>query len=273
MKVSILKAVLATIILLTAGTAIQLFAYFLAEKYLEGTDAIYWIDCVSFFFVLFLILFWIFRVEKVELNMAKEFSSFASAKIVLVVCVLAICIKALDHPIYHFTEIVDRNSTNVIALSDNTQPYNILVPRFLAIVILAPLIEELFFRKYLFSSLGQRYGFFIAMSTSTILFALYHAPNWNAMVSSVLLGVTSSCLLYLTGAILFCVLVHIVVNLLWFLMSTYNNPIVNLTRDLNYGIYYWVVIFSSVFILLLSLFYLRRRKQKINANSFVLEKQ
>ena len=82
---------------------------------------------------------------------------------------------------------------------------------FLGICLLAPVMEELFFRGFLFRSLLQRYSPRKAVLISSLLFAVFHLNPWQAVVA-LAIGVLNAWLLLRTGGLIAGVVIHCTVN-------------------------------------------------------------
>lgn len=78
---------------------------------------------------------------------------------------------------------------------------------------MAPVVEELMFRRFVFGYLRRRFSFFFSAGASSVLFALMHGTLMHlplALALSLFL-----CLLYeVTGKFYLCVLFHILFNVL-----------------------------------------------------------
>jgi membrane protease YdiL (CAAX protease family) len=85
----------------------------------------------------------------------------------------------------------------------NPVPYNILM--LITLVIIAPVVEEVFFRMLLFPRLSVRWGTVTGIIVSSLMFALLHDMAW---VGAFVFGV-ASCTLYMhTRTILVPIAVH-----------------------------------------------------------------
>jgi membrane protease YdiL (CAAX protease family) len=82
---------------------------------------------------------------------------------------------------------------------------------FLGICLLAPVMEELFFRGFVFRGLLQRYSPRKAMLVSALLFAVFHLNPWQAVVAFPI-GVLNAWLLLRTGGLVAGMVVHCTVN-------------------------------------------------------------
>lgn len=56
-------------------------------------------------------------------------------------------------------------------------------------IFCAPLIEELFFRRFLYVAVRKRFGFLLSLSVSSVLFGLIHAPIPISVISTVIAGI------------------------------------------------------------------------------------
>ena len=79
-------------------------------------------------------------------------------------------------------------------------------------IILAPIIEELFFRGVLFNRLKIRTGLIIAMLVSSFLFAIGH--EFGGMTSAFLFGMCMCIIYYKTDNILLTMTIHCLNNLI-----------------------------------------------------------
>jgi len=115
---------------------------------------------------------------------------------------------------------------NIQQLGENT-PLGWRIPLVLMVVSLGPLVEELLFRGVLLSALRQRWGNALAVSLSSLAFALAHLPglDWQvyALPALLLLAVVLAWLRLRSGSIWPSVLAHGANNLLavaaWFVVA------------------------------------------------------
>lgn len=91
---------------------------------------------------------------------------------------------------------------------------------FLAVVVAAPIIEELIFRGYGFSGLVAKIGAWGAILIPGVIFASYHLQyGWAGLAYVFLLGVTLGVVRWKTGSVFPCIALHSLNNLASFLMS------------------------------------------------------
>ena len=107
------------------------------------------------------------------------------------------------------------DGSNVIAeLLMNSNP----IPRIIVIGILAPIFEELIFRKLLIDRLS-RYGSFIAIIVSGLFFGLFHG-NFSQFFFATGIGLLFAFLYAKTGKILLTIILHMIVNLFSSVITT-----------------------------------------------------
>jgi len=111
-------------------------------------------------------------------------------------------------------------------------PSSWLFDQVVASILVAPVLEELFFRVVVLVAVysgvrriaGRGVAFFASAVASTGLFVLAHAIlgtlTWDAVASLSLVGLTASILVLTTGRIWGAILVHIVYNASWVLLAT-----------------------------------------------------
>ena len=100
------------------------------------------------------------------------------------------------------------STTNVLAELLNGSP---LLPRILVIGIMAPIFEELIFRKLLIDRIS-RYSTFLAIIVSGLFFGLYHG-NFTQFFYATGMGMLLAFLYSKTGKIHLTIILHMIVNL------------------------------------------------------------
>ena len=103
---------------------------------------------------------------------------------------------------------VASDNSNVLAnLMLDSQPFF----RILTVGILAPVVEELIFRKLLIDRV-VKYGEFVAILTSGLMFGLFHG-NFSQAIFAMGLGMFFSFIYIRTGKVGYPILLHMIINL------------------------------------------------------------
>ncbi|MGZ5522547.1 MAG: CPBP family intramembrane glutamic endopeptidase, partial [Chthoniobacterales bacterium] len=89
-------------------------------------------------------------------------------------------------------------------------------------VTLAPLMEELFFRGFLYPALARRLGVYASILITSIAFALIHSPQlataWAPLLLIMVVGVVITALRAYTRSIIPGFIVHVGYNLTLFII-------------------------------------------------------
>lgn len=79
-------------------------------------------------------------------------------------------------------------------------------------VVVAPIAEETFFRGFLFTGIGKRYGYGWGAVLSALFFAVAHVMQPGALLPIFILGLLLAWLYIRTGSIWTCILAHLAYN-------------------------------------------------------------
>jgi uncharacterized protein len=112
---------------------------------------------------------------------------------------------------------VNQNQAQDTGFANLTHPYEYLLA-FLAFVILAPIVEELLFRGYLFGRLRRRVGFWVSAIITSITFGFVHF-QWNVAIDVAVMSMVICYVRERTGVIWYGMGVHALKNgLAYFLL-------------------------------------------------------
>jgi membrane protease YdiL (CAAX protease family) len=79
-------------------------------------------------------------------------------------------------------------------------------------IVIAPVAEEVFFRGFLFTGIGNRYGYGWGAVISALIFALAHFMQPGAFVPIFIFGILLAWLYFKTGSIWACIFTHATYN-------------------------------------------------------------
>ena len=132
---------------------------------------------------------------------------------------------------------------------------------FIAIVIAAPIIEELIFRGIILNGLLQRYSPIKSIILSSILFGIVHLNPWQ-FVGALIIGMFSGWVYYRTKKLSLSILIHLVNNLVAFLGMYFMDAETMMNESLteSYGGFTnWILItIGAILISILGIFLLRK---------------
>jgi membrane protease YdiL (CAAX protease family) len=107
-------------------------------------------------------------------------------------------------------------------------------PLFMIVVaVVAPILEEIIFRKVIFGSLYKKYNFFISAFISALAFALVHL-DYTHLIIYFAMGVTFSYLYVKTKRLLVPIVAHVAMNSLVLLVQViFADEIIEMQRQLE----------------------------------------
>lgn len=123
--------------------------------------------------------------------------------------------------------------------------------RGISVLIIVPIFEELFFRKFLFGEVLKKYSLTTSIFVSSLCFSVIHLPSYRNLLPTFIFGIIA-CLIYKkTGNIFYTIILHFLTNLSWLLLVTYGKSYYEWSYGLNYNFIYWMsFIFGIGFIYL-----------------------
>ncbi|PKB44939.1 CAAX prenyl protease-like protein [Cellulophaga sp. RHA19] len=122
----------------------------------------------------------------------------------------------------------------------------------LSTLIIAPIFEELFYRKFLFSKLLEKYQLYLAIFISSLCFSAIHFETPGNLIPSFLFGITSCLIFFKTKKISYSILLHFINNLLVTLINTsYGELFFNWLDGLKYDVFYWTLFVFGILITIL----------------------
>jgi membrane protease YdiL (CAAX protease family) len=137
--------------------------------------------------------------------------SFSSLKIMALVSISIIAIQTgIISPIVNSLPMPEFMQKIFLEFANQNGVFS-----FIAIVIAAPIIEELIFRGIILNGLLQRYSPVKSIILSSILFGIVHLNPWQ-FVSALIIGVFSGWVYYRTRKLSLSILIHLVNNLVAF---------------------------------------------------------
>ncbi|TDX84349.1 CPBP family intramembrane glutamic endopeptidase [Epilithonimonas xixisoli] len=218
--------------------------------------------------IFFMLSYWLFY--KIILRRKPEFNDISFLKInhlhIFPIIITAIGLKLFEQPIYDLLRplIVSDEFKNVI---QNTQFRNreltfTFVFNAISALIIAPIFEELFFRKYLLNHLLLKNTVRNSIVISSICFSLLHLPNYLNLIPTFLMGLILGCIMTKTKNTSLCVLFHFTFNLIVTLLKLYGKHLYENLHNFNYNKIYWLLCLLGIVFIWLGLKSLL--KQKLN---------
>lgn len=255
---SIIKAFSYTVLAFVFWVMIQLAILF-PIKYLIGKPDdfthIFGITKILSVVGSFLLIYYFFWKPKFDLKKALKFQNY-NPGIYLYLPIIGLGLFLLNKPFWDFTKIlqyyqgISKIENAVISSNKMAFIYNLI-----STLLIAPIIEELFFRKFLLEKLAQKNRPILAIIVSSICFSIIHIETPNNLIPTFISGIILGIIYLKTKKIGYCIMLHFMVNLI--IMTT--NNIVTLNNNwltgYNFNITYWLLFVTGI---VLTLFGMKR---------------
>lgn len=256
---NILKAFLITFLLIAFEALLTVGIYPLFEKIRPIENSIKYIKLGQLITKLttYLIIFLLFKVNLNWKNSSQKINTI-ELNTIFYLLVINIGLEFLDRPFLDFTKIVDAFSKNTIQPYEHLELSNsYIIFNGISSLILAPILEELLFRKYMFAKLLEKYSLNWSIIISSIFFSLIHIPSYSNLFPTFIFGIIC-CIVYLkTKNILYPIILHFLVNLTVLLLLVYGEYFYKWIYGLNYDFMYWSL---SIFGILMTIFGIKKIK-------------
>ena len=241
MKIS--KAFLLTVLLFLTESGFQLLSYFIFDT--QNSGHVFGGTIVISRLAAYLLLFYFFGKPEGRKSVSKP----PQLNLLVIFCIFLIIIgtEFMNRPFADMERIIGNTSADFSFNGFST--YEIY--KYIAALLLAPILEELFFRKFLLTKLLQKNSFLSSLLISSLLFSILH---WEAplnLIPAFLMGLISGAVYVKTGRIFYSVLLHFLYNLSGFIVQMNAELYSKWLNWLDFGILYWTLF---VFGIILTLF-------------------
>jgi len=254
---NIYKAFLFTVLLVAIEVTISLSIGFIidsSEFELDTLSHYFGILRVVPYLISFsIILFLIFKM-KLNWNLGIEKIKDLKGNIVFYLFILCVGLFLYDRPIFDFSKILDTINNVPIEPYEQKERNTIsLFYRSISVLIIAPIFEELFFRKYMFVALQKKYSYKTSILISSICFSLLHLPNYRNLIPTFLFGVFCCIIYSKTRNIIYPILLHFLLNLSWIISITYGEKYYQWIYGLEFNFIYWSLVILGILIVIFGL--------------------
>ena len=252
----IIKAFLHTILAFAFWTIIQL-AILLPIKYLIGEPDdlthIFGITEIVSIVGAFLLICLFFWKPNFDFKKAIKIENY-NPRIYLYLPLIGIGLLLTNKPFWDFTKILE--CYQGISPNDNyaTSNNNIaLIYNLISTLLVAPIIEELFYRKFLLDKLSKKNKPILAIVVSSICFSIMHIETPNNLIPTFISGITLRIIYLKTKKIGYCIMLHFIVNLIIITTNNIGTTYDNWLIGYNFNIIYWLLFGIGIIITLIGI--------------------
>ncbi|WP_025744109.1 CPBP family intramembrane glutamic endopeptidase [Aquimarina pacifica] len=250
---NILKAILLTALLLGLEVLISLGVYEFIEP--KVTDSLSDDNLIHYFgitgriptVIAYFIVFFLSYRAVFNFNKGIEKMKGIKPEFLLYLILIAIGLEFFDRPLFDFSKIYDYLSGTELKPFEFSKSSNLSVLyRGISVLIIAPIFEELFFRKFLFGKVLKKHSLTLSIIVSSICFSLIHLPSYRNLLPTFIFGIIA-CLIYnKTNNIFYTIILHFLTNLSWLLLMSYGKYYYQWSYGLNYNFVYWLLFIFGI---------------------------
>lgn len=261
---SILKAVLLTLLITLIEAAIQLIS-FIGYKHIgfsSGFEHLYGITIILCRIVAYATVFFFFWRKHMSSKKIKlpDFKP----KILSYLILMTLGLRFIGEPFWDFNQIF-RSAEITFYTFDGIDPK--LIYHSISILIIAPLLEELFFRKFLITKLLERYSRPVTLMVSALLFSAIHWETITNLIPTFIFGIIGGYIFLKTKRIDHLIFLHFLYNFLSLIIRVNWKPYSEVIQWLDYGVLYWSFFVFGIFITLFALKLISSKKDVLTSEA------
>lgn len=113
--------------------------------------------------------------------------------------------------------------------------------RHISILIISPIFEELFFRKFLFSKLLEKYKLYVAISVSSVCFSAIHFETPTNLIPAFIFGIISALIYFKTKKISYSIILHFFINACISFLNIYGESYFVWLDGFKFDLLYWAL--------------------------------
>ncbi|MBD5134373.1 MAG: CPBP family intramembrane metalloprotease [Lachnospiraceae bacterium] len=244
MAAIIVGILIATIFLTMLGNAgnVEMSEYF--STYMSGTIGIVLGTCIL----------WLYMKRSDRWNVCLNTKEEVYVKMMCVYSLVAVCICRFVFEVVS-TFVLSRLMPNMAGyiprgITEFDKTMNVMENLIVTVssIVIAPVSEEILFRKCLYGSLKKEFGVAAAMILTSILFAVLHGYGVQGFLSCALAGFIFACLYEKTGNIWYSIAAHLLCNVVAYL-SSYMEKIKVFGKPLRYEVNGYYTYHTGIFII------------------------
>lgn len=250
LKMTVLKAILLTLFLILVfaltqvGFGLLMFkTEFIPESYLSHYEITIWLSYIIGYLVTFKI-FWKsnFNINK-SLNPKK-----IDFKLIPYLILIVVGLQLMDRPFWDLEKIW--NFLNYSEFQTNISSFSGFKPALfynsITILIISPILEELFFRKFLLHKLLEKNRQIIAIIISSLCFALIHIETPLNLIPALIFGIISGLIFIKTKRIIYSIILHFLVNLTVQTLYVFDFTFDRWLLTLDFNFMYWITFLIGI---------------------------
>ncbi|WP_430409339.1 CPBP family intramembrane glutamic endopeptidase [Kordia sp.] len=249
---TILKAILLTVLYIFTFTLVQLGLSFFFKieaipEYLKMHGGMIIIVSFLITYIVLFRLFWKLNFDIKKVLNLKAYKLKFLPYLILIVSGLYL----LNRPLLYLGRLWDYYSVGKFETNFNSfTGFNAaFIYHLIITLIIAPILEELFFRKFLLQKLLEKNSQKVSIIISSVCFAIIHIETPYNLIPTFVFGIVSSLIFIKTKKIGYSIFLHFLFNLLVItLQHGYDSIFDKWLLSLHFNSFYWILFLMGIVI-------------------------
>ncbi|MFC0519132.1 CPBP family intramembrane glutamic endopeptidase [Mesonia maritima] len=241
---SIFKAILLTFLFILIFSTFQIITLLPFKDFLSSNpdlaEHLFGIITILGFLISYSIIFYFFWKPKL-FDFKEETLKYLKPINFIYLFFIAFGLELFDRVLFDLDKLKDFyfNEESLIDFPDYYAINISNIYQAVSAILIAPIFEELFFRKYILGKLLLRNSKIIALITSSLCFSLIHIETPNNLLPTFIFGIISGFIFIETKKIIYSILLHFFMNSFWLALLLYGENYFNWIYQLNFNFIYW----------------------------------
>jgi membrane protease YdiL (CAAX protease family) len=248
------------LIIVVIGEGINELSIFFTYK--ELTTPLFTVLAILFSYWL---LFKFVLKKKIEIEIKESFKPIQD-NLIFPIILIAVGFEFFEKPLFDIYN--NLFIPNVLLNKISSHPQNaelnfpFIIYTFITLLI-APVFEEVLFRKYLLGNLLKQNSVQKSVLISSLFFALFHLPDFQNLLPTFLFGIVAGCIYFKTKNISYTIFFHFIYNFFITLQKLFGATLFENLNKLHFNIFYWMItVFGGMTILYLGAKLFRKNVEK-----------
>ena len=247
---TVLKAILLTLFLILVFALTQIgfgLLMYKTELIPDSYQRHYGITIGLSFIIGYLLTFKIFWKLNFDINKSLNIKNI-DFKIIPYLILIVVGLHLLDRPFWDLERIW--NYLKYSEFESDISSFSGFNPALLyntiTILLISPILEELFFRKFLLQKLLEKNSQIIAIIISSLCFTIIHIETPMNLIPTFIFGIISGLILIKTKRIIYSIILHFLVNLIVQSLYIFDFTFDRWLLTLDFNFIYWIMFLIGI---------------------------
>lgn len=192
----------------------------------------------------FLLIYFFFWKPKFNFKKALNYKNY-SQNICFYLVLVAVGLQLTLRPLWNF-ELIILDYFQDIASNRNSKIVSLSILNITSIIILAPIIEELFYRRFLLEKLVQKNGRVISLIVSSLCFSIIHLERPNSLIPTFIVGIILGLIYLTTKKIIYPIILHFIFNVIYIISVSVEYPFNHWFFGTKFNVIYWFLFIIGI---------------------------